>query len=185
MQVESDLDSPTTPVSGKRNGRMLNVTDYRSIYELCPCEHLSLLSAEGSRGCWPIKYQIIEVWLTFNKTKSSDLTQTHLLIQTIWIKYSVVDLYFCLYICLPYSYHMSSNRSGSSWLHVTPWSMRRMLNWIRIKYNNPPVFITENGVSDKNGTVDDDHRVYYIREYCNFMLKGRCISISMNRHAKL
>ena len=47
-----------------------------------------------------------------------------------------------------------------------------MLRYIKNKYNNPPVLITENGVSDRNGSLDDHHRVYFIKEYTNHVLKG-------------
>lgn len=31
------------------------------------------------------------------------------------------------------------------WLHVVPWGIEKVLMWIKLRYNNPPVFITENG----------------------------------------
>ena len=63
-------------------------------------------------------------------------------------------------------------RSGSSWLKVTPWGMRAGLNWIRTHYNNVPVYVTENGVSDMTGEVQDTWRVDYYRQYINEVLKG-------------
>ena len=36
-------------------------------------------------------------------------------------------------------------------------------------YGNPPMYITENGVSDL-GTLNDDDRIYYYREYLKQML---------------
>ena len=65
-------------------------------------------------------------------------------------------------------------RSGSVWLWVTPWTMRSILNWIKDEYNNPPVLITENGMSDRNGTLEDDHRIFYYKYYINYMLQGKC-----------
>ena len=62
--------------------------------------------------------------------------------------------------------------SGSGWLHVAPFTMRRILQWIKNEYGNPPVYITENGVSDRNGSLVDDHRVYYLQHYINNVLKG-------------
>ena len=63
-------------------------------------------------------------------------------------------------------------RSGSSWLKVTPFGMRKILNWLKNEYNNTPVYVTENGISDKNGTLRDYHRIHYFRLYINEMLKG-------------
>lgn len=34
-------------------------------------------------------------------------------------------------------------------MQVHPAGMRHLLNWIRKEYDNPPVYVTENGVSDK------------------------------------
>ena len=63
--------------------------------------------------------------------------------------------------------------SGSEWLWVTPWSLRKMLNWITDTYNRPRILITENGVSDRNGSLADEHRVFYYRQYINNVLKGK------------
>jgi len=63
-------------------------------------------------------------------------------------------------------------QSGSSWLRVVPASMRGILNWIKNRYDNPPVFITENGVSDRNQSLHDEHRITYLRGYINNMLKA-------------
>jgi beta-glucosidase/6-phospho-beta-glucosidase/beta-galactosidase len=47
-------------------------------------------------------------------------------------------------------------------LQVVPWGFRKLLNWIAIQYNNPPVLIAENGFSDQ-GELNDRNRVdYYI-----------------------
>lgn len=64
-------------------------------------------------------------------------------------------------------------RSGSDWLKVTPFGLRKILNWIKIHYNNVPVYVTENGVSDTNGSLTDLHRIHYYRTYINEMLKGK------------
>jgi len=76
-------------------------------------------------------------------------------------------LLFCCIIVLLLSY-----RSGSSWLKVTPWGIRQGLNFVRTQYNNTPVYITENGVSDKSGAIDDQDRIDYYREYIDEVLKG-------------
>jgi len=50
--------------------------------------------------------------------------------------------------------------------------MRKILNWLKKEYNNVPVYVTENGVSDRNATLRDYHRIHYYRTYINEMLKG-------------
>lgn len=62
--------------------------------------------------------------------------------------------------------------SGSEWLIVVPWGLRRLLNYIRDHYGNPIVHITENGVSDRTGTLEDDHRIEYYKTHINEVLKA-------------
>lgn len=40
-----------------------------------------------------------------------------------------------------------------------------LCSWIKERYNNPKVIITENGWSDNGMTVNDDDRIHYI-EVC-------------------
>ncbi|KPI95176.1 Lactase-phlorizin hydrolase [Papilio xuthus] len=59
-------------------------------------------------------------------------------------------------------------RTNSTWLRVVPWGFRRALNYIRVSYNNPPVLVTENGVSLPRGT-HDLRRVQYAASYLRAM----------------
>lgn len=63
--------------------------------------------------------------------------------------------------------------SGSSWLKVSPFGFRRILNFIKEEYGNPPIIVTENGMSER-GPIDlnDIHRSYYYEKYINQLLKG-------------
>ena len=38
-----------------------------------------------------------------------------------------------------------------------------------------PIVITENGVSDHIGNLDDMHRIYFFKHYLNQLLKGNVI----------
>ncbi|KAM4697905.1 lactase/phlorizin hydrolase [Rhinophrynus dorsalis] len=62
--------------------------------------------------------------------------------------------------------------SGSSWLKLTPFGIRRLLKWIKEEYNNPPIYITENGVSEKGTNLNDSLRIYYYKHYINEALKA-------------
>ncbi|KAJ3592586.1 hypothetical protein NHX12_007713 [Muraenolepis orangiensis] len=66
--------------------------------------------------------------------------------------------------------------SGSTWLKVSPFGFRRILNFIKQEYGNPPIIITENGVSER-GPVDlnDVHRSHYYEKYINQVLKARLL----------
>jgi len=62
--------------------------------------------------------------------------------------------------------------SGSVWLKVAPFGMRKIVNWIKDNYGDWEIYITENGVSDRQGNLDDLHRIYFYKHYLNQMLKG-------------
>lgn len=48
-----------------------------------------------------------------------------------------------------------------------------MLNWVKFTYGDFPIYITENGVSDRNGSLQDNHRIFYYKHYINNVFKGR------------
>ncbi len=44
------------------------------------------------------------------------------------------------------------------WLYVVPWGMEKLLVWIKNRYNNPPIIITENWIAmpnEENIKIDD------------------------------
>ena len=56
---------------------------------------------------------------------------------------------------------------------MAPFGIRGQINWIRQKYGNIELYITENGISDRmDKCLDDEHRVNYYRLYINEVLKG-------------
>uniref|UniRef100_A0A8C4TIM0 Lactase n=1 Tax=Erpetoichthys calabaricus TaxID=27687 RepID=A0A8C4TIM0_ERPCA len=63
--------------------------------------------------------------------------------------------------------------SGSFWLKVTPFGFRKILKYIKEEYGNPPIYITENGISER-GEVDlnDVWRKHYYTSYINEALKA-------------
>jgi len=63
--------------------------------------------------------------------------------------------------------------SASSWLKVVPWGFYKLLNWIRVTYDNPLLYVTENGYSDYDDVgLNDTRRVNYYNLYINNMLKA-------------
>lgn len=63
-------------------------------------------------------------------------------------------------------------RAASSWLYIVPWGIRKLANYIKHKYGNPTVIITENGMDDPNRShaslekaLQDDKRINYHKEY--------------------
>ncbi|KAG6607834.1 putative beta-glucosidase 41, partial [Cucurbita argyrosperma subsp. sororia] len=63
-------------------------------------------------------------------------------------------------------------RAASSWLHIVPWGIRKLAIYLKYKYGNPPVIITENGMDDPNKrsiplekALQDDKRISYHRDY--------------------
>nr|CAD1819820.1 unnamed protein product [Ananas comosus var. bracteatus] len=58
------------------------------------------------------------------------------------------------------------DRANSIWLYIVPRGMRSLMNYIKQKYSNPPVFITENEMDDPNSpfisiedALKDDKRI--------------------------
>uniref|UniRef100_A0A8C6N6K6 beta-glucosidase n=1 Tax=Melopsittacus undulatus TaxID=13146 RepID=A0A8C6N6K6_MELUD len=63
--------------------------------------------------------------------------------------------------------------SGSSWLKVAPFGFRKLLKWIKEEYNNPPIYVTENGISERGASdFNDTLRTHYYRSYINEALKA-------------
>jgi beta-glucosidase len=60
-------------------------------------------------------------------------------------------------------------RANNGWLIYYPDGMRLLLEWIRDRYNGtthiPQLMITENGWSTREGEIEDDERITYLRDY--------------------
>jgi beta-glucosidase/6-phospho-beta-glucosidase/beta-galactosidase len=58
----------------------------------------------------------------------------------------------------------SWKRGKSEWLFSVPQGLRHLLKWIKDEYDNPRVFITENGWSD-DGELEDVGRIDYFKQH--------------------
>lgn len=80
----------------------------------------------------------------------------------------------------------------ASWLSVVPWGMRRLLRWIKERYDDPEIYVTENGLSVPGESemkladaLNDTERI----DYLNGCVKGRSVgyfvlpSWSLSSHA--
>ncbi|KFP41948.1 Lactase-phlorizin hydrolase, partial [Chlamydotis macqueenii] len=83
----------------------------------------------------------------------------------------------------PFSYEYDqevSTEVDSSWPssavsrhRAVAWGLRRLLNWIKEEYGNPPIYIIENGVGIKTKLdVDDNSRIFYYKTYIDEALKA-------------
>ena len=43
-------------------------------------------------------------------------------------------------------------QANSSWLYAVPWGFRKLLNWVRNRYGDTEIIITENGWSEAAAT---------------------------------
>ncbi|PNF16839.1 Myrosinase 1 [Cryptotermes secundus] len=68
-------------------------------------------------------------------------------------------------------YDESWPESASSWLRDVPWGFRKILVSLKQRYGNPPIIITENGFSDREGH-EDDSRIHYHIGYLTELLKA-------------
>ncbi|XP_070577051.1 cytosolic beta-glucosidase-like [Ptychodera flava] len=63
--------------------------------------------------------------------------------------------------------------SGSGWLKSVPWGLRKLLGWIKKEYNDPDIYITENGFSGREPeNLEDVGRVRYYLSYIDEVLKA-------------
>ncbi|XP_057839739.1 beta-glucosidase 40 isoform X2 [Cryptomeria japonica] len=64
------------------------------------------------------------------------------------------------------------SKAASIWLYIVPWGIRSLMNYIKERYGNPPVIITENGMDDSNSifiplkkALKDEQRIRYHADY--------------------
>ncbi|CAH0683986.1 unnamed protein product [Chilo suppressalis] len=63
----------------------------------------------------------------------------------------------------------SWTQAQSTWLQEVPWGFYKLLVEVRNLYDNPPVYITENGWSTAGGLLDEG-RISYYRSYLTALL---------------
>ncbi|KAL5553666.1 hypothetical protein UlMin_041067 [Ulmus minor] len=81
-------------------------------------------------------------------------------------------------ITLPFKgFKAIAERANSIWLYIVPEGMRKLMNYIKQKYNNPLVIITENGMDDPNSVfisikdaLKDEKRIRYHSGYLTNLL---------------
>jgi len=63
-------------------------------------------------------------------------------------------------------------KADSDWLYVVPWGFGRLLRYISDRYNNPIIYVTENGVDvpnesalDLDKALNDTFRIQYYHSY--------------------
>ncbi|KAG5873669.1 hypothetical protein JTB14_013335 [Gonioctena quinquepunctata] len=56
------------------------------------------------------------------------------------------------------------------WFRVVPWGFGKLLRWVKATYGDKEIVITENGVSDRTGTLRDQHRIDYLSSYMSHMI---------------
>ncbi|KAK6147451.1 hypothetical protein DH2020_018363 [Rehmannia glutinosa] len=66
--------------------------------------------------------------------------------------------------------------AGSEWLYIVPVGIYELLVYAKEKYNDPVIYITENGVDEKNHKhlplsilLDDDYRIKYHQEHLAYV----------------
>ncbi|KAL5055240.1 hypothetical protein RYX36_035922 [Vicia faba] len=69
-----------------------------------------------------------------------------------------------------------AERANSIWLYIVPQSMKTLMNYIKQKYGNPPVYITESGMDDPNSifislkdALKDEKRIRYYSGYLSYL----------------
>ncbi|KAK1362018.1 Beta-glucosidase 40 [Heracleum sosnowskyi] len=72
---------------------------------------------------------------------------------------------------------ISNRRANAIWLYIVPQGIRSLMNYVKTRYGNPPVIITENGMDDSNSpftsikdALKDDKRIQYHNDYLTNLL---------------
>lgn len=83
-------------------------------------------------------------------------------------------------ITLPFSFtnlKPIGDKANAIWLYIVPRGMRNLMNYIKQKYGNPLIIITENGMDDPNklfGSIEnalkDEKRIKYHNDYLTNLL---------------
>ncbi|XP_043286603.1 myrosinase 1-like isoform X2 [Venturia canescens] len=68
------------------------------------------------------------------------------------------------------SYNESWPRTASSWLRVVPQGFGDLLRKLKNRYNNPAVYVLENGIADLGTSLQDTERIQYLHDYIREML---------------
>lgn len=63
-------------------------------------------------------------------------------------------------------------RGKSTWLYIVPDGLHDVLMYIKNKYDNPEVMITENGIAD-DGEIDDQLRINYYKSHIAAVLRAK------------
>uniref|UniRef100_A0A0A9XVM1 Myrosinase 1 n=2 Tax=Lygus hesperus TaxID=30085 RepID=A0A0A9XVM1_LYGHE len=78
------------------------------------------------------------------------------------------------YMNISYSDCKWGKRSHIAWLKVVPEGFRNSLKWIKDRYGNPEVIVTECGYGDwkEYDGLEDDDRIHYYQTYLEEMMKA-------------
>ncbi|CAN5972809.1 unnamed protein product [Sphagnum jensenii] len=69
-------------------------------------------------------------------------------------------------------------KAASDWLYIVPWGIQKMLNYIKVRYNNPTIYITENGVDEQHNNysmslevlLQDQFRIKFHHDYLSYLI---------------
>jgi beta-glucosidase/6-phospho-beta-glucosidase/beta-galactosidase len=73
--------------------------------------------------------------------------------------------------CVKESSDPTWNHAKTFWLYNVPTGFRGLMNWIKNEYQNPPLFITENGWSDE-GEMEDYGRIEYFNGHLDAVARA-------------
>ncbi|KAL0006686.1 hypothetical protein SO802_008188 [Lithocarpus litseifolius] len=69
------------------------------------------------------------------------------------------------------------SQTAADWLYIYPRGIRELMLYIKKKYNNPPIYITENGVADNGSSpiqeaLNDSLKIKYYHSHLSYLLEA-------------
>ncbi|KAF2894139.1 hypothetical protein ILUMI_12035, partial [Ignelater luminosus] len=67
-------------------------------------------------------------------------------------------------------YNPSWPSTSAPWLKIVPWGFTSVLKWIKDRYGDVPIYVTENGYADNTEKLDDQGRIDFHTQYLSALL---------------
>ncbi|KAJ7982166.1 Beta-glucosidase [Quillaja saponaria] len=88
---------------------------------------------------------------------------------------SVFPIDYCVNLTTERNGKPIGPKAASDYIYIYPKGIRELLLYTKTKFNNPVIYITENGVNEFNNgmiSLEDDIRIHYIYHHLSYLRKS-------------